>query len=129
MEVLATNRVERNKVYDLEERTRIFALEVRKFVKCLKMTIANQEDVRQLVRSSGSIGANYIEAIEALGKKDFLMRIKISRKEAKESIFWLSLLDISNNEELVVQQKRLSQEATELMRIFGAILTKSSASS
>lgn len=121
--------MERKKVYDSEERTRIFAWDVRLFVKRLKMTIANQEDVRQLVRSSGSIGANYIEANEALGRKDFLMRIKISRKEAKESIFWLSLLDISNNEELVVQQKRLSQEATELMKIFGAILTKSSASS
>jgi four helix bundle protein len=117
--------VEKNKVYDLEERTQLFALRVRQLVKKLPMTIANQEDGRQLVRSSGSVGANYIEANEALGKKDFLMRIKISRKEAKESIFWLSLIDTANDNELTRLKERLSQEATELMKIFGAIITKS----
>ena len=121
--------MERQKVYDLEERTRAFAMDVRRFVKYLKMTIANQEDVRQLVRSSGSIGANYIEANEALGRKDFLMRIKISRKEAKESIFWLSLLDTDGGEELRSKQVQLMQEATELMKIFGAILTKATVTS
>ena len=121
--------MEKPRVYDLEERIRLFAMDVRQFVKHLKMTIANQEDVRQLVRSSGSIGANYIEANESLGKKDFLMRIKISRKEAKESIFWLSLLDIEGKEDVKADQARLVQEASELMKIFGAILSKSSISS
>jgi len=73
------------KKYDLEERTFLFAKRARAFVKRLPRTISNIEDGRQLVKSSGSVGANYIEANEALSKKDFLVRIKISRKESKES--------------------------------------------
>jgi len=82
----------KNKVYDLEERTFQFAKEVRIFIKTLVKTIANIEDAKQVVRSSGSIGSNYIEANESLSKKDFVFRIKISRKEAKESIYWLRLI-------------------------------------
>ncbi|RYE24559.1 MAG: four helix bundle protein [Sphingobacteriales bacterium] len=114
-----------NKVYDLEERTRLFAFSIRAFVKKLVLSIANKEDIKQVVRSSGSIGANYIEANENLGTKDFLMRIKICRKEAKETIYWLSLLDVMNDEMLEVERVKLKGEATELMKIFGAILTKS----
>ena len=82
------------KLYDLEQRTEQFATRVRAFVKRLPRTICNYEDVRQLVKSSGSVGANYIEANGSLGKKDFLMHVKISRKEAKESRFWLNLVEI-----------------------------------
>ena len=57
------------KVYDLEERTALFAQAVRRFVKTVPRSIANFEDVKQLVRASGSVGANYIEANEALGPK------------------------------------------------------------
>ncbi len=57
---------------------------VRLFVKTLPKTIANIEDGKQVIRASGSVGANYREANEALSKKDFVMRIKISRKEANE---------------------------------------------
>jgi four helix bundle protein len=74
-----------NKQYDLEDRTFEFARRVRALVKIIPKTIGNIEDGKQLVRSSGSVGANYIEANESLSKKDFLMRVKISRKEAKES--------------------------------------------
>src|ERR1700682_66817 len=81
------------KQYDLEERTFLVAQRVRAFVRLLPKTISNIEDVKQLVRASGSVGANYIEANESLGKKDFRLRIKISRKEAKESVYWLRLLD------------------------------------
>lgn len=77
------------------------------------------------MRSSGSIGANYIEANESLSKKDFLMRIKISRKEAKESRFWLNLIDIGNEKELGKERNDLANEATELMMIFGSIIRKS----
>jgi four helix bundle protein len=73
-----------SKRYDLEDRTLAFAQAVRAFIKQVKRTICNIEDGRQLVRASGSAGANYIEANEALSKKDFRMRIKISRKEATE---------------------------------------------
>ena len=82
-----------NKPYDLEERTLQFAKEVRLFIKTLEKTIVNIEDAKQVVRSSGSIGSNYIEANESLSKKDFVFRIKISRKEAKESVYWLRLIN------------------------------------
>ena len=83
-----------SKQYDLEDRTLEFAKRVRAFVKKLPKTIANIEDIKQLVKAFGSVGANYIEANEALSKKDFRMRIKISRKESKESRYWLRLVDI-----------------------------------
>jgi len=70
------------------------------------------------------VGANYIEANESLSKKDFAMRIKICRKEAKESRYWLNLLELDETSELEPERSRLVQEATELMNIFGAILQK-----
>lgn len=117
------------KIYDLEDRTLAFAKNVRQFVNGLSLTLANREDIKQVVRSSGSVGANYIEANEALGKKDFLMRIKISRKEAKETCYWLKLLDTGDNLQLQQVASTLLQEATELMKIFGAILQKTSTKS
>ena len=85
---------ENSKPYDLEERTFQFAKASRAFVKQLPRTISNVEDVKQFIRASGSIGANYIEANEAIGKRDFVMKIKICRREAKESRYWLRLIDI-----------------------------------
>jgi four helix bundle protein len=114
-----------SKRYDLEERTFRFAQRVREFVKNLPKTLANIEDSRQLVNASGSVGANYIEANEALSKKDFVMRIKICRKEAKESRYWLRLVDTNGEPNLEREREELMQEATELMNIFGAILRKS----
>jgi four helix bundle protein len=111
--------------YDLEQRTFEFANDVRGFAKQLPRTIGNLEDIKQLIRSSGSVGANYIEANEALSKKDFLMRIKISRKEAKESAYWLRLMDTDDAPELVAIREALLAEAIELMKIFGSILRKS----
>tara|TARA_B100001971_G_C17846179_1_gene361093 strand:+ start:111 stop:464 length:354 start_codon:yes stop_codon:yes gene_type:complete len=111
--------------YDLEERTFVFAKNVRAFVKKLIKTIANIEDGKQLVRAFGSVGANYIEANEALSKKDFIMRIKICRKEAKESRYWLKLIDIEDGNEQEKARKELEKESTELMNIFGSILRKS----
>jgi len=112
------------KHYDLEERCLGFARRVRAFVKALPRTLANLEDAKQLVRSSGSVGSNYIEANEALSKKDFVMRIKICRKEAKESAYWLHLVEPGDGLETKEEQARLIQEATELMSIFGAVLRK-----
>ena len=114
-----------SKQYDLEDRTFEFARDVRDFVKKLPKTLANTEDVKQLIRSSGSTGANYIEANEALSKKDFVMRIKICRKEAKESRYWLRLLDTASDGELDRERAALAQESQELMNIFGSILRKS----
>jgi four helix bundle protein len=111
--------------YDLEERTERFAKRVRAFVRRLPRTICNEEDVRQVVRSSGSVGANYIEANEALSKKDFRYRIRVSRKESKETRYWLRLLFTQEDASLNNERNELIQESTELMRIFGAILKKS----
>lgn len=114
-----------NKNYDLEERTFQFAKSVRLFVKTLEKNIANIEDSKQLIRSSGSIGANYIEANESLSKKDFIFRIKISRKEAKESIYWLRLIKETNNLSNNNALENLVQESTELKKIFSSIIEKS----
>lgn len=114
-----------NKTYDLEERTFLFAKEVRLFIKTLDKTIGNFEDAKQIVRSSGSIGANYIEANESLSKKDFIYRVKISRKEAKESIYWLRLINETNKTPNNTKGEELIQESTELKKIFSAIIEKS----
>jgi four helix bundle protein len=115
---------ENPKRFDLEERTFAFAQRVRAFIKTLANTTGNIEDARQLVRSSGSVGANYIEANESLSKKDFVLRIKICRKEAKESRYWLRLLE-SSGQAVVKERDALVQEAQELMNILGAIVRKS----
>lgn len=116
--------IQNTKHYNLEDRTLEFAKKVRLFVKKLSRTISNIEDGKQLVKSSGSIGANYIEANESFSKKDFVMRIKICRKEAKESRYWLRLVEISNKS-LERERDGLIQEVTELMKIFGSIVEKS----
>lgn len=118
------NKKRNYKQYDLEDRTMKFAKETRMLVKEIPRTISNIEDGKQLVKSSGSTGANYIEANESLSKKDFIMRIKISRKEAKESVYWLKLIETGNDEQ-EKKRKLLVQEATELMKIFGSILSNS----
>ena len=113
------------KKYDLEERTYKFAKHVRDFIKEVPKNNTNNIYVSQLLRSSSSIGANFIEANEALSKKDFYHRVRICRKEAKETNFWLLLLDISSNLTLQNKLNNLIQEVNELMKIFGAIVSKS----
>ena len=109
--------------YDLEERTFLFAERIREYVKKLPKTTSNVEYGRQLIRSSGSVASNYIEANESLSKKDFVMRIKICRKEAKESRLWLRLSEPSKAQEN--NRNELITSATELMKIFGSIIEKS----
>ena len=118
----------KQKQFDLEDRTFEFAKNVRAYIKRLPQNLSNREDVKQLLRSSGSVGANYIEANNSLGKKDFFMRIKISKKEAMESRYWLRLLDVGDSEHFDLQRNKLAQEAQELTNIFGAILQKSTKS-
>jgi len=113
-----------SKQYDLEERTYKFARDCRYLVRQVKKNLISFEDGKQLVRSSGSVAANYIEANEALTKKDFVYRIKICLKESKESQLWLRLL-VSEELKLEDLRKRLLQEAVELRKIFSSILSKS----
>lgn len=110
--------------YDLEERTLRFAKGVIEFINILPRSLSNFEIAKQVVRSSGSVGANYIEANEALGKKDFKMRIKICRKEAKESGYWMKLLELNDCGREQIRQQ-LIDEATQLTKIFSSIIEKS----
>ncbi|WP_396602960.1 four helix bundle protein [Algibacter sp. R77976] len=116
--------MEHKKVYDLEERTYLFAKNIRLLIQKLPTTISNIEDGKQLVRSSGSVAANYIEANEKLGVKDFKFRLKIARKEAKESLLWIKLLN-DLNPKFEDDLKTLSKEAEELRKILSAIINKS----
>ena len=109
--------------FDLEKRTLIFARNIRDFCKQLPKSLINREYVEQIIRSSGSVGANYIEANESLSKKDFIMRIKISRKEIKETRYWLELIEINDIQQ--VELNKLKQESTELLKIFSSIIEKS----
>ena len=112
------------KKYDLEDRTEAFARMTIALCNKLPKNTVNIELISQGVRAAGSVGANYIEANEALSKKDFANRIKICRKEAKECRYWLRLIQ-SANTQFEKDVPALVQEATELMNIFGAILRKS----
>src|SRR5438094_10145619 len=109
---------------DLEDRTFEFAQSMRAFVKQLARPISNTEDVRQLVRASGSVAANWIEADEALSKKDFLMRVKICRKEAKESRLFLRLVDAGLSKNNGTDRDALASEARELTLNFSLIISK-----
>ncbi len=117
------NKIQNSKQYDLEDRTYKFADDCRNFIKQIKKDISNIDDCKQLVRSSGSVAANYIEANESLSKRDFQMRIKICRKEAKESELWLKLLYFDNLYLNKIKVK-LVNESIELRKIFGSIVEK-----
>jgi four helix bundle protein len=115
----------KRQTYDLEERTFAFARRCRALVRRLPRSIANAEDGRQLIDASGSVGANYIEANEAISRKDFAYRSKICRKESKESRYWLRLLETGDDESIEAERQSLVQEATELLMIFNSIVRKS----
>ncbi len=112
-----------SKPFDLEERTYLFARDCRFYVQKLPKTISNIEDGKQVIRSSGSVGANYIEANEKLGDKDLSFRLKIARKEAKESKYWLRLLQ-ELNPDFEITSKELIFESEELRKILSAIISK-----
>jgi four helix bundle protein len=112
------------KKYDLEDRTERFSLAVRDFCLKLKKDVINIEYIRQLVRSAGSVAANYIEANENLGDADLKFRIKVCRKESKETKLWLNHVLVYGDSDLETERQRLLQEIFELQQIFGAILRK-----
>ena len=116
-------KAQNSKRYDLGERTLSFSRRVFSYVKELPKITTNDVIGRQLIRAGGSVGANYLEAEESLSRKDFLMRIKISRKEAKESRYWLILIEPQDCR--IKDKDGLVDEATQLMKIFGSIIEKS----
>lgn len=113
-----------SKPYNLEERTFLFAKNIRDLIYKLSHSISNIEDGKQVVRSSGSVAANYIEANEHLSGKDFDYRIKICRKEAKETVLWLNLLNTPFNKNHKTNIEELASEANELKKIFSSIVEK-----
>ena len=110
--------------HPLEERCYQFGKRIRAFCRKLKLDFINVEDVRQLVRASGSVGANYIEANENVGRGDLKYRIKVCRKEAKESIHFLGLIELFNNGVLEAERNELIDEATQLRKIFSSMIKK-----
>lgn len=113
-----------DKIYDLLDRTEKFSLRVRDFCLKLKKDVINREYIIQLIRAAGSVAGNYIEANENLGEGDLKYRIKICRKESKESRLWLKHVLTYGEEDLEKERLELIQEVFELEQIFGAILKK-----
>ena len=108
---------------ELEQRCIDFSIKIRETIQTLPKNIINYEDGKQVVRSSGSIGANYIEANESLGEKDKIFRLKIARKEAKETIYWLTILkELNTNNSIEIET--LLDEAKQLGKILSAIINK-----
>lgn len=112
-------------IYELEERTFQFAKRTRIWLKEIPKNVSIIEDSKQLIRSSGSVGANYIEANESLSKKDFIFRIRICKKEAKESTYWFRLIIETNVVRNINEGKFLLNESVELKKIFASIENKS----
>ncbi|MCY7410362.1 MAG: four helix bundle protein [Chitinophagales bacterium] len=111
------------KKFDLAQRTEGLLL-TQDLIKNVKKTFENVEDLKQLIRSSGSDGANYLEAQENLSEKDFVFRVKVCRKEAKESAYWLRLFKDYVPVEMDVERIKLEDEAMQLTRIFRAIINR-----
>ena len=109
------------KKFDLEDRTLIFAKQIINFCKNLTNNTINFKLIDQLIRSAGSIGANYREANDSLGKKDFIHRLRIARKESKETIFWLELVKEANKD---ISIDNLIDECCQLRNILSAIIKK-----
>ena len=113
-----------SKRYDLEERTLEYGKQIIRLAKSISKTTVNLPLISQVVRSGTSVGANYREANETSTKKDFLFRMRICRKEAKETGYWLKII-VEANPELESQIAPLLQETTELVKIFATIIIKS----
>ncbi|PIV09589.1 four helix bundle protein [Candidatus Roizmanbacteria bacterium CG02_land_8_20_14_3_00_36_15] len=112
------------KKFDLEDRTAKLGENIIIFCQLLRITIFNEPLIKQLIRSSTSVGANYMEANGGNSKKDFKNKISICKKEAKETLHWLRMLAVTNKD----QQERLRklwQETHEIVLIFAKILSSS----
>lgn len=113
--------MEGDKIFDFEQRTLIFAKRVLHMVNALPKNEVNRVLVRQIVRSASSVGANYREAGDALGDKDFVHRLKIARKEAKETTYWIELIQ-EQNSLLAKRCDHLRTESIECTKILSAMI-------
>jgi len=108
------------KKFDLEDRTLRFSKSCIDLCKVLRRDSINSELISQLVRSSGSVGANYREANDSITKRDFYHRIGICKRESKETKYWLELV-LHSNPDLSDKMGSLVDEALQLARIFASI--------
>jgi len=115
--------IQNNQQYDLEERTAKFGENVIEFCKAIKQDAITRPVISQLIRSSTSIGANYMEANAASSKRDFRNKIFICKKEAQETKHWLRMI-AKCIPERKDDLKKLWQEVQELTLIFGKIVSK-----
>lgn len=109
---------------ELEDRFHCYAKAVRDFCTRIKWNIINIEYIKQVIRSSGSVSANYTEASDDLGKADEKMKLKIARREAKETLRWLDLILTYESPELDRERTRLLDEGEQIKRILSAIIKK-----
>src|SRR3989339_180819 len=110
--------------YDLEERTARFGEDMIDFIKTLEKNEINRPLVSQIIRSSTSVGANYMEANGASSKKDFRNKICICKKETRETKHWLRMIAKANPEKTDMC-RNLWNEAQELTLIFSKIVISS----
>jgi len=108
----------------LDERTLEFAKQIIRICKELPRDVVTIELVKQLIRSGTSVGANYREANDALSRKDFIYRLRITRKEGKETLYWLECI-IEAHPHLTLSIEPHKQECRELIKIFSSIIQKS----
>ena len=112
---------ERNKL--LQERIEKHAVSCINFANKLPFSASNKPICSQLIRAVTSIGANYQEACEAESAKDFIHKLKISKKEAKETLYWLRIIE-NTNSNLAAAIAPLSTETDEFVKIFSSIVSK-----
>jgi four helix bundle protein len=106
--------------FDIKERTFLFGVRIVRLVGRLPKTVAGIEIGRQIIRSGTSVGANVEEADAAESRRDFIHKMSIARKEARETRFWLRVILAA--ELLVDEVRSLEQESDELVRILSAII-------
>ena len=109
-----------NRVYDLEERTARFGEAIIDFAETIPQTALTNRIINQLVGAGTSVGANYVEANDAVSKKEFLKSIGTCRKEARETKHFLRMM-VRAVPELKPQARMLWLEAKELHLIFSKI--------
>lgn len=111
----------------LEKHTFQFAQAVREFGKVVPMTVSNVEDLKQLIRTSGAVGANYIAATTSPNRATYLLNIKECGQEALTTNYWLGLIDTQGAGELEQRRKQLQKAAQDLAGIFAQILKSTKA--
>lgn len=109
---------------ELEDRFLRFAEGTRDFCRKVKWDIINNEYIKQLIRASSSVGANYTEASDSLGLADEKMKLKIVRREAKESIYWLKLILLYEAQNLENHRTNLIDEAVQIRKILSTIIKR-----